>query len=138
MPRTRYGKQKGYLPMRLGLTELLLILLIALLAFGPGVSRWMNRWSRQAQAAHAEEARRRAAREAQRQARRAYILHRFQIVAAVFAASTAVGLVYTLGLRPIEAEPRSYTQIGRASCRERGTTAVRAEALEKEPYRGRR
>ena len=80
--------------MRLGLTELLLILLIALLAFGPGVSRWMNRWSRQAQAAHAEEARRRAAREAQRQARRAYILHRFQIVAAVF---------------PIEAEPRSYT-----------------------------
>lgn len=55
--------------MRLGLTELLLILLIALLAFGPGVSRWMNRWSRQAQAAHAEEARRRAAREAQRQAR---------------------------------------------------------------------
>lgn len=95
--------------MRLGLTELLLILLIALLAFGPGVSRWMNRWSRQAQAAHAEEARRRAAREAQRQARRAYILHRFQIVAAVFAVATAVGLVYTLGLRPIEAEPRSYT-----------------------------
>ena len=28
---------------------------------------------------------------------------------AVFAAATAVALVYTLGLRPIEAEPRSYT-----------------------------
>ena len=30
-------------------------------------------------------------------------------MAAVFAVATAVGLVYTLGLRPIEAEPRSYT-----------------------------
>src|SRR5699024_12311208 len=38
--------QKGYLPMRLGLTELLLIVIIALLALGPGVSRWLNRWSR--------------------------------------------------------------------------------------------
>ena len=101
--------------MRLGLTELLLIVIIALLALGPGVSRWLNRWSRQAKASRAAEARRRAAWEAERKARRDFILHRFQIVAAVFAAATAVALVYTLGLRPIEAAPQSYTVPAAAS-----------------------
>ena len=47
--------------MRFGLTEFLLVLLIAVLAFGPRVSAWMNRWSRQARATRAEDARRRAA-----------------------------------------------------------------------------
>ena len=101
--------------MRLGLTELLLIVIIALLALGPGVSRWLNRWSRQAKASRAAEARRRAAWEAERKARRDFILHRFQIVAAVFAAATAAALVYTLGLRPIEAAPQSYTVPAAAS-----------------------
>ena len=95
--------------MRFGLTEFLLVLLIAVLAFGPRVSAWMNRWSRQARATRAEDARRRAAWEAERRARRDFILHRFQIAAAVLAILTAAALVYTLGFRPIEAEPQSYT-----------------------------
>ena len=101
-------KQKGYLPMRLGLTELLLLLIIALLAFGPGVARWMERWSRRAQASRAGEARRRAAWEAERRARRELILHRFQIAGWAFLAALALALAYTLGFRPIVAEPQSY------------------------------
>lgn len=119
--------------MRLGLTELLLVVIIALLAFGPGVSRWMDRWSRQARASRAEEARRRAAREAERRARRAFILHRFQIVAAVFAAATAVALVYTLGFRPIEAEPQSYT-VPAAAVQTAAQTVAETEALPLEGY----
>ncbi len=94
--------------MRLGLTEILLVLLIAVLAFGPAVSAWLTRWSRQVRASRAEEARRRAVWEAERRARRDFILHRFQIAAAVFGVMTAAALVYTLGFRPIEAEPQPY------------------------------
>src|SRR5699024_3820540 len=86
-------ERKGEDSMRFGLTEFLLVLLIAVLAFGPRVSAWMNRWSRQARATRAEDARRRAAWEAERRARRDFILHRFQIAAAVLAILTAVALV---------------------------------------------
>ena len=119
--------------MRLGLTELLLIVIIALLALGPGVSRWLNRWSRQAKASRAAEARRRAAWEAERKARRDFILHRFQIVAAVFAAATAVALVYTLGFRPIEAEPQSYT-VPAAAVQTAAQTVAGTAALPLEGY----
>lgn len=95
--------------MRLGLTEIVLILFIILVIFGPGIFSWLSRCSRRFKASQAEEARRRAAWEAERRARRDFILHRFQIAAAVFALLTAAGLVYTLGFRPIEAQPRSYT-----------------------------
>ena len=94
--------------MRLGLTEILLVLLIGTLAFGPGLSSFASRWSRQAKTTRSEAARRRAALEAERKARRDIILHRFQLAAALFAVLTAAALVYTLGFRPIEAEPQSY------------------------------
>ena len=95
--------------MRLGLTEILLLAIIALLAFGPGVSRWMDRWSRRANVSRAEQARRRAAWEAERRARRELILRRFRIAGWGFMATLALALVYTLGFRPIEAAPQSYT-----------------------------
>ena len=114
--------------MRLGLTEILLLVCIAALVFGPGVWSWLNRCSRRAAAGHAEAARRRAAWEAQRRARRDFILHRFQIVAAVFLLLTAAALVYTLGFRPIEAQPRSYT-IPAAQAQTAGRTAAEASAL---------
>ena len=110
-----------------------MIVIIALLALGPGVSRWLNRWSRQAKASRAAEARRRAAWEAERKARRDFILHRFQIVAAVFAAATAVALVYTLGLRPIEAAPQSYT-VPAAASQTAAQTVAETAALPLEGY----
>ena len=109
--------------MRLGLTEILLLLLIGALALGPGISSWMSRWSRQAKTTRAEEARRRAAIEAERRARRDFILRRFQIAAAVVVALTVFWLVYTLGLRPIEAEPASYT-LPAAAAQTAGQTAA--------------
>ena len=103
------GQQKGIRSMRLGLTEIVLILIIILVIFGPGIYGWVTRCSRHFRARQAEEARRRAAWEAERRARRDFILHRFQIAALVFVVLLAVGLVYTLGFRPIDAQPQSYT-----------------------------
>ena len=119
--------------MRLGLTEILLLLLIGALALGPGISSWMSRWSRQAKTTRAEEARRRAAIEAERRARRDFILRRFQIAAAVVVALTAFWLVYTLGLRPIEAEPASYT-LPAAAAQTAGQTAAADGVLSIEGY----
>ncbi len=94
--------------MRLGLTELLLIAIIALVALGPAVLGWLARFRRNSRAARAEAARRRAVYEAERRAARDFILHRFQIAAAVLALLTAAALVYVLGFRPIAAEPQPY------------------------------
>ena len=56
--------------MRIGLVELLLILLIAALTIGPSTALWVDRWMRRAQRSTAAAARRRAAQEAQRAAER--------------------------------------------------------------------
>ena len=49
--------------MRIGLVELLLILLIASLTIGPSAALWVDRWMRRAQKTSAAAARRRAAQE---------------------------------------------------------------------------
>ena len=131
--KRRKHKKKGYLPMRLGLTEILLLAIIALLAFGPGVSRWMDRWSRRANVSRAEQARRRAAWEAERRARRELILRRFRIAGWGFMAALALALVYTLGFRPIEAAPQSYT-LPAAAAQTAARTVTGTSALSLEGY----
>ena len=119
--------------MRLGLTEIVLILFIILVIFGPGIFAWLSRYSRRFRAERAEEARRRAAWEAERRARRDFILHRFQIAAAVFALLTAAALVYTLGFRPIQAEPQSYT-LPAAPAQTAGQTVTETASLSLDGY----
>ena len=119
--------------MRLGLTEIVLILFIVLVIFGPGLFAWLSRYSRRFQASRAEEARRRAAWEEARRARRDFILHRFQVAASVFALLMAAALVYTLGFRPIEAEPHSYT-LPAAQAPQGGTSVTETASLTLEGY----
>lgn len=95
--------------MRIGLTETLLLLAIAAVAFGPAVSVWTERWIRRAQKSTAAAARRRAEQEAMRRAERDEILHRFRVTACIFAAGAALALIYTLVLRPIDPEPQPYS-----------------------------
>ena len=95
--------------MRIGLVELLLILLIAALTVGPSAALWVDRWLRRANRAGAAAARRRAAQEAQRAAEREAVLQRFQKLSIVFALAAAAALVWALVLRPIEAAPKAYT-----------------------------
>ena len=91
--------------MRIGLVELLLILLIASLTVGPSAALWVDRWMRRAQKTSAAAARRRAAQEAQREE----VLQRFQKLSIVFVLCAAVALIWGLVLRPIEAAPTPYT-----------------------------
>ena len=95
--------------MRIGLVELLLILLIASITVGPSVALWVDRWLRRANRASAAAARRRAAQEAQRAAEREEVLQRFQKLSAAFALAAAAALVWALVLRPIDASPKAYT-----------------------------
>ena len=95
--------------MRIGLVELLLILLIASLTIGPSAALWVDRWMRRAQKTSAAAARRRAAQEAQRAAEREEVLQRFQKLSIVFVLCAAVALIWGLVLRPIEAAPTPYT-----------------------------
>lgn len=95
--------------MRIGLVELLLILLIASLTIGPSAALWVDRWMRRAQKTSAAAARRRAAQEAQRAAEREEVLQRFQKLSIVFVLCAAAALIWGLVLRPIEAAPTPYT-----------------------------
>ena len=78
--------------MRIGLVELLLILLIATLSIGPSAALWVERWMRRAQRSTAAAARRRAAQEAQRAAEREEVLQRFQKLSIVFVFCAAAAL----------------------------------------------
>ena len=95
--------------MRLGLVELLLVLAIGTLVFGPAVYGWVRGWLRRAKQTNREIARRRAQAQAQMRAERDAVLHRFQIVGLVLAVLMALSLVYALLLRPIDPRPQSYT-----------------------------
>lgn len=95
--------------MRLGLIELVLVLAIAALVFGPTVILWVSRWLRRAEQANREIAYRRAVAQAQLRAERDAVLHRFQIVGLVLAVLMALSLLYALLLRPIDPRPQSYT-----------------------------
>lgn len=95
--------------MKIGLTELVLILLIGALTVGPSVALWVDKWMRRAQRSSAAAARRRAAQRAQAAAERQAVLKRFQKLSIVFAVFAVIALVWALVLRPIEAEPKAYT-----------------------------
>ena len=95
--------------MRIGLVELLLILLIAALTIGPSVALWVERWMRRAQKTTAAAARRRAVQEAQRAAEREAVLQRFQKLSIVFVLCAAAALVWGLILRPIDVTVTPYT-----------------------------
>ena len=94
--------------MRIGLVELVLILLIASLTVGPSVALWVDHWLRRANKASAAAARRRAVQEAQRAAEREEVLQRFQKLSIGFALAAVVALVWALVLRPIDAVPQTY------------------------------
>jgi Sec-independent protein translocase protein TatA len=95
--------------MRLGLSEILLIIAIFSVVLGPAVYGWVGRWMRRAQRSSAAAARRRAARDAQRRAEMDATLRRFQRAGSVFLAVLAVLLLYALFLRPIANTPQAYT-----------------------------
>lgn len=95
--------------MRLGLSELFLLFVIALVAVGPTVALWLNRWNRRAQKSSRAAARRRAARAAARRAETEAILRRFQIASSLFLGAAALALLYALVLRPLDISPRRYT-----------------------------
>ena len=114
--------------MRIGLVELLLILLIASLTVGPSAALWVDRWMRRAQKTSAAAARRRAAQEAQRAAEREEVLQRFQKLSIVFVLCAAVALIWGLVLRPIEADADRKLlsdAVGMLSQRERDIITMR-------------
>ncbi len=95
--------------MRIGLVEFILILFIASLTIGPSVAVWVDRWMRRAHKTSAAAARRRAQMQAQAIAEREYVLHRFQVASRIFSVVALLMLIYALILRPIDAEPQTYT-----------------------------
>lgn len=118
--------------MRLGLIELVLVLAIAALVFGPTVILWVSRWLRRAEQANREIAYRRAVAQAQLRAERDAVLHRFQIVGLVLAVLMALSLLYALLLRPIDPRPQSYT----APAVPAGTTVRSLSGLTELPLEG--
>ena len=95
--------------MRIGLTELVLLFVIAAIAVGPAVVMWLNRWMHRAERSYAAAARREAARRAAAAAEREIILRRFQRLGILVLVLAAVSLVYALVFRPIDAEAVPYT-----------------------------
>lgn len=121
--------------MRIGLVELLLILLIAALSIGPSVALWVERWMRRAQKTSAAAARRRAAQEAQRAAEREAVLQRFQKLSIVFVLCMAAALVWGLVLRPIDVSPHVYTAPDVSTPAAPTVEPDRADALSLSGYR---
>ena len=95
--------------MRIGFTELVLLFIIASVAVGPAVVRWVNRWLHRAERSYAAAARREAARRAAAAAEREIVLRRFQRLGILVLILAAVSLVYALVFRPIDAEAAPYT-----------------------------
>lgn len=122
--------------MRIGLVELLLILLIAALSIGPSVALWAERWMRRARKTTAAAARRRAAQEAQRAAEREEVLRRFQKLSIVFVLCAAAALVWGLVLRPIDTAPCVYSAPAEAAEAAGASSEVgRADQLPVSGYR---
>ena len=121
--------------MRIGLVELLLILLIAALSIGPSVALWVERWMRRAQKTSAAAARRRAAQEAQRAAEREEVLQRFQKLSIVFVLCAVLALVWGLILRPIEVTVTPYTAPDVRLTPDTARTAEPADTLSVSGYR---
>ena len=115
--------------MRIGLVELLLILLIATLSIGPSAALWVERWMRRAQRSTAAAARRRAAQEAQRAAEREEVLQRFQKLSIVFVFCAAAALVWGLVLRPIDVTVTPYTAPEVQPMPDAGPTAESGDVL---------
>ena len=115
--------------MRIGLVELLLILLIATLSIGPSAALWVERWMRRAQRSTAAAARRRAAQEAQRAAEREEVLQRFQKLSIVFVFCAAAALVWGLVLRPIDVTVTPYTAPEIQPMPDAGPTAESGDVL---------
>lgn len=115
--------------MLIGISELLLLLAIAMVVVGPTVMLWLSRWLRRAQKNNAAAARRRAAYEAQRRAERDALLHRFQVASTGFALLAAAALVYALFLRPLDTPPRSYAAPALPAAGQPAATPAQPEAL---------
>ncbi len=94
--------------MRLGLTETVLILLIALVAVGPSVYNYVNRWLRRAQRTAEVSARRRAEAEAARRAEVDAAMLRLSRAGTIAILLAFAAGIYGLVLRPIDVEPQSY------------------------------
>lgn len=116
--------------MKLGLTEFLLVLAIAVLALGPTVGPWIQGWRRRARRSAAEAARRRAEYQAQMRAERDAVLRRFRILGLLMALGMLAALVYTLTLRPIPAEPQRYDPPAEAAVEELPLSGAQQLALE--------
>lgn len=97
--------------MRLGFSEIVLLLAIGLILLGPTVLPRVIQWYRRAEARQTRAARRRAAEQAERQALRAALLARMRVTALVVLVGGSVLYVLTLVLGPVEWPPVAYTPV---------------------------
>lgn len=95
--------------MKIGLTELLLILCIFAVAVGPDISRWARLFRRSAKRTYTQAQRRRAVAAIERRTEREITFMRLQRFGYCIGAAVVVVVVYALFLRPIEAAPQRYT-----------------------------
>lgn len=82
--------------MKIGLTELFLIICIFAVAVGPQLAQWIRRAKRSARKAYAKQEKRRAVARIQRQAVCDELLHRFLLAGLFLVLAAAAALVYTL------------------------------------------
>lgn len=95
--------------MKIGLTELFLIVCIAAIAIGPNVAAFVRRGKRYAKKSWAKAERRREVAAIARRAEREVTLMRLRRFGYCIGAALLAVLVYGLFLRPLDAAPQAYT-----------------------------
>lgn len=115
--------------MRIGLVELLLILLIAALSIGPSAALWVGALDAPRPALHGSRRPPPAAQETQRAAEREEVLQRFQKLSIVFVFCAAAALVWGLVLRPIDVTVTPYTAPEIQPMPDAGPTAESGDVL---------
>lgn len=94
--------------MKIGFTEFLLIIVIISIAIGPGIARFLDRWTHQAKKTYKKASKQRAVAAVQRRAEREIILQRLQRFGILLLIGIIAVLAWSLTLRPIKAEPQVY------------------------------
>ena len=112
--------------MKFGFWELVLLLCICLILFGPTVIPWVNGWLRRANQTQQRVQRRNQEVRRQMAQERDAIAHRFQVVTSVLLIGGVVGYTGYLFLHPVTPAPQPYTPVTETmSLTTAGTTQTR-------------